>query len=152
MERIGDGGADQGGSASRDGGGWPWKSASTACRMKANAERPCSAQVAITVQSRSLARRPLAPRVPWVTWRSMTTKRIACSATLLVGSMPGVVMNVKYASACLRKRSAMFCASRLRSLPLTSIRLGASSRPMRMMSALACARAAANASAGSASC
>ena len=48
MERIGDCNADHGGSGSRDGGGWPWKSASTACRMKANAERLCNAQVVLT--------------------------------------------------------------------------------------------------------
>ena len=39
-------------------------------------------------------------RLPWVTRRLMTTKRIACSARLLVGSTPGVVMNRKYSRPC----------------------------------------------------
>ena len=39
-------------------------------------------------------RRPVSLREPWVMCRSMTTKRIACSAKLLVGSMPGVVINL----------------------------------------------------------
>src|SRR5919109_2901272 len=58
-------------------------------------ERPCCTHVAITVQIRSLQRCPLAPRVPWVMWRSITTNRIACSARLFVGSTPGVVTKVK---------------------------------------------------------
>ena len=49
-------------------------------RMKVNAERPCCAQVAMTVQMRSHHFRPRSLRVPWVTKRSITTKRIACSA------------------------------------------------------------------------
>jgi len=32
---------------------------------------------------------------PWVVWRSITTKRMACSARLLVGPISGVVMNSK---------------------------------------------------------
>src|SRR4029077_19958960 len=62
---------------------------------------PCWTQLAITVQIRSLQRRPPSLRVPCVMCRSITTKRMACSARLLVGSIPGVVRKVKYASAVL---------------------------------------------------
>ena len=52
---------------------------------------------------RSHHRRPFLLRVPWVIRRSITTKRIACSARLLVGSIPGVVTKRKYACAMLAK-------------------------------------------------
>lgn len=54
----------------------------------------------MVVQIRSHQRRPVSLRVPCVIRRSITTKRIACSARLFVGSMPGVVMKRKYASPC----------------------------------------------------
>ena len=44
----------------------------------------------MAVQMRWHQRRPRSLRVPWVTWRSWTTKRMACSARLFVGSRPGV--------------------------------------------------------------
>ena len=75
-----------------DGGSLSRKYASTDRQRNSNTERPCCAQVAMAVQMRSSHRCPASLREPWVTWRSMTTKRIACSATLLVGSMPGVVI------------------------------------------------------------
>ena len=67
----------------------------TAASKYSNTDRPCCAQVAITVQIRSHQRFPFSLRVPWVINRSITTNRIACSARLLVGSTPGVVMNRK---------------------------------------------------------
>ena len=70
------------------------EAARTASRRKSKTERPCWVQVAMIVQTRSSQRRPVSLREPWVMCRSMTTKRIACSAKLLVGSMPGVVMNL----------------------------------------------------------
>ena len=47
-----------------------------------------------------------------VTTRSMTTKRRACSAALLVGSRPGVVMKRKKASPCLRMNDLKQSAQR----------------------------------------
>ena len=67
--------------------------APTAASRYSNTDRPCCVQVAITVQIRSHQRFPPSLRVPCVISRSITTKRIACSAKLFVGSTPGVVMN-----------------------------------------------------------
>src|ERR1022692_3836633 len=73
----------------------PLNQVSTASARNSYSERLCWVHVAITVQMRSLHCRPASLRVPWVMSRSMTTKRIACSAKLFVGSTPGVVTNVK---------------------------------------------------------
>ena len=67
----------------------------TTASKYSNTDLPCCTQVAITVQIRSHQRFPLSLRVPCVINRSITTNRIACSARLLVGSTPGVVMNRK---------------------------------------------------------
>ncbi len=69
--------------------------APTAASRYSNTDRPCCVQVAITVQIRSHQRFPRSLLVPCVISRSITTKRIACSARLFVGSTPGVVMNRK---------------------------------------------------------
>ena len=73
----------------------PANHAPTAASKYSNTDRPCCVQVAITVQIRSHQRFPFSLLVPCVISRSITTNRIACSARLLVGSTPGVVMNRK---------------------------------------------------------
>src|ERR1700676_905636 len=77
------------------GGSVPTNHARTAASKYSNTDRPCCVHVAITVQIRSHQRFPFSLRVPCVIRRSITTNRIACSAKLLVGSTPGVVMNRK---------------------------------------------------------
>ena len=77
------------------GGSVPANHAVTAASKYSNTDRPCCVQVAITVQIRSHQRFPFSLLVPCVIKRSITTNRIACSARLLVGSTPGVVMNRK---------------------------------------------------------
>ena len=79
----------------RNGGSVPANHAPTAASKYSNTDRPCCVQVAITVQIRSHQRFPFSLLVPCVIRRSITTNRIACSARLLVGSTPGVVMNRK---------------------------------------------------------
>ncbi len=76
------------------GAGSPWKLARTASRRKSKTEQLCWVQVATMVQIRSSQRWRASLRDPWVMCRSMTTKRMACSAKLLVGSMPGVVISL----------------------------------------------------------
>src|SRR2546427_6829673 len=66
--------------ASSDGAGLPSNQFPTASRKKWYTDLPCWTQVAIAVQMRSQKRRPLSLRVPCVMCRSITTKRIACSA------------------------------------------------------------------------
>ena len=78
-----------------NGGSVPANHAPTAASKYSNTDRPCCVQVAITVQIRSHQRFPFSLLVPCVISRSITTNRIACSARLLVGSTPGVVMNRK---------------------------------------------------------
>jgi HAE1 family hydrophobic/amphiphilic exporter-1 len=69
-------------------------------------------EVATTVQERSQKRIPTQLRVPCVTRRSITTKRIACSVPLLVGGTPSRSKNRKspFSFAPL-KRSRIFQAS-----------------------------------------
>ena len=78
-----------------NGGSVPANHAATTASKYSNTDRPCWAQVAITVQIRSHQRFPFSLRVPCVIRRSITTNRIACSARLFVGSTPGVVINRK---------------------------------------------------------
>ena len=82
-------------SGNNGGGSVSANHALTAASRYSNTDRPCCVQVAITVQIRSHQRFPRSLLVPCVISRSITTKRIACSARLLVGSTPGVVMNWK---------------------------------------------------------
>src|SRR5208282_5936113 len=79
----------------RNGGSVPANHAPTAASQHSHTDRPCCVQVAITVQLRSHQRFPFSLLVPCVIILSITTNRIACSAMLLVGSTPGVVMNRK---------------------------------------------------------
>ncbi len=83
------------------------KKAPTACKMRLNAERPCKAQVAITVHNRSPAFLPFALGGLRVTWRSVTMNIMARSESLFAGSTPGVAANSKYASPQSRNLFAM---------------------------------------------
>src|ERR1035438_6018515 len=70
-------------SGNNNGGSVPANAAATAASRYSNTDCPCCVQVAITVQIRSHQRFPPSLLVPCVIRRSITTKRIACSARLL---------------------------------------------------------------------
>ena len=79
--------------ATKDGPATLWKCAVTDSCKKSKTDIPLWVQVAIVVQMRSSQRWPASLREPWVMRRSITTNRMACSAKLFVGSIPGIVTN-----------------------------------------------------------
>ena len=94
-----------------EGAGSPLKWAKSASWISWWSERPCSAQEDAAVRMRSLQVRPASPRVPCVRRRWVTTKRVARSAALWVGSRSGVATKRKYSLACSLNRLARFRAS-----------------------------------------
>ena len=72
------------------------------------------------VQIRSSQRRPVSLREPWVMWRSMTTKRIACSARVVGRLDAGCRDEPDVACAVFLKRRARFAASDVPGTSLTA--------------------------------
>jgi len=85
--KAGSVGRRQGPDGNSAGGGVPRRWACTESSNNWKTARPCRAQVTITVQILSHHRRPFSLRVPCLMCRSITAKRIACSAKLFVGPL-----------------------------------------------------------------